>query len=491
MRVTGLASGMDIDSLVQNMMKGKRAPLDKLIQQKQTLEWKRDYYKEINSQLVDFRNNKLWGYKKEASLNPYKSVVTGDTNAVSVKATPKASQVDMTIEVDRLASQRSKTSVDSLGIDVTKRSTLSSLDPSRTDDKYVLTITRPGNDPVNLEFSKSDTIESVIRKINSDTKANVTAALDEATGKITLKSKEYGNQNVTFEGSLTEVFKLTGAYEGGVTSQVKVNGQSLEYASNTFTLNGVEITLLGKTETDKPAVVSTKTDSDTIVETIKSFIKDYNAVLEKINGKLNEERFRKFPPLTDEQKKEMKEDDIKRWEEKAKSGLLRNDEILTGAVWNMREAVVTSGVEGTTINLSSIGITTGQYYENGKLILDEQGEAKLRKAVEENPDQVLELFIGSDGTGGLFNKLYDDLAGPLEAISERAGTDKYSTSLTYAYDTESVMGKELKDVNQRISDLQKKLTDMETRYYSQFTAMEKAINKLNAQTQSITSMLSQ
>lgn len=491
MRISGLASGMDVDSLVQQMMKAQRAPLDKLTQQKQTIEWKRDYYREINSQLVDFRNNKLWSYKSSSSMNPYKSVLTGDTNAISVKATSTASQVKMTVEVEQLATQRSKSSTSSLGTGVTKKSTLSSIVPGGTDDKYVLTITRPGSDAVNMEFSKSDTIESVLRKINSDTKANVSAVLDEATGKITLKAKEYGSEDVTFGGSLTTAFKLTGAYEGGEKAKVKVNGQPLEYSSNTFTLNGVEITLLDKTETDKPAVIETKTDADKIVETIKSFIKDYNAVLEKINGKLNEQRYRDFPPLTDEQKAEMKEDDIKRWQEKAQSGLLRNDEILSAAVWNMREVIVSAGIEGTSISLSSIGITTGQYYENGKLILDEQGEAKLRKAIEDNPDQVLEMFVGSDGTGGLFNKLHDKLAGSLEAISERAGTDKYSTSLTSAYDTESVMGKELKDVSQRIYNLQKKLTTMESRYYSQFTAMENAINQLNSQSTSITNLLSQ
>ncbi|MGN8770365.1 flagellar filament capping protein FliD [Paenibacillus barengoltzii] len=486
MRITGLASGIDVDSIVQQMMQAQRAPLNKLSQQKQTLEWKRDFYREINSQMVDFRNNKLWKYKSSSELNPYKSEVSGDKEAISVKATPTANQVSMKVEVEQLATQRSKTSTESLGTGVTKKSTLGSI--AAGSDEFVLTVTRPGSDPVELKFSKSDTIESVIKKINSDTSANVTAALDEATGKITLKSKEYGNANVEFGGNLTDAFKLTGDYEGGEKSRVKVNGQTLNYDSNTFTLNGVEITLLDTTEADTPAVISTKTDSTKILETIKSFVSDYNALLEKINGKLNEERYRDYAPLTDEQKEELKEDDIKRWQEKAQSGLLRNDEILSKAIFDMREAVVTAGVAGTSINLSSIGITTGQYYENGKLILD---EAKLQEAVEANPDQVLELFIGSDGTSGFFNKLYDNLMGPLESLSERAGTSKYSTSLTDAYNTESVMGKELKDLNERISALQKKLTTMESNYYSQFTAMENAINQLNSQSLSITSLLSQ
>lgn len=491
MRVPGLASGMDIDSFVKQLMQAQRVPLDKLSQQKQTIEWKRDFYRKINSQLVDFRNNKLWKYKTGTELNPYKAEVSGNKDAISVKATSTTNMVAMTVEVDQLATQRSLTSVDSLGTDVTKLTKIGSLQDAvgegADNSTFYLKVIRSGNKEDTIEFSASDSIDSVIRKINSDMNANVTAALDEATGKITLKSKEYGSTDVKFEGNLTTAFKLTGPYDGGDKAKVKINGQDSEHDSNVITMNGVEITLLAKTE-GETAKITSQTNSSKILETVKSFISDYNSVLASINGKLNEERYRKFAPLTDEQKSDMKEDDIKRWQEKAQSGLLRNDEILSKAVWDMRDAVVRAEVKGASINLSSIGITTGKYYENGKLTLDED---KLRRAVEENPDAVVELFVGADGTSGFFNKLYDNLMGPLESMSKRVGTDKYSTSLTDTLNTESVMGKELKDVNDRISALQKKLTALESKYYNQFTAMEKAVNRMNAQSMSITNMLSQ
>lgn len=499
MRIAGLASGMDIDGLVEKMMSAKRAPLDKMAQQKQTLEWKRDYYRELNSKMVDLRNNKIWKYRSSNEMNPYKSTVSGDTNAISVKANATANQIDMSVEVIRLASQRSLTSTESLGTGVGKGTTLSSL--GAASGAIELNVSR-GSETVKIELSSVDTIDSAIRKINSNTKANVTAVFDEITKKITLKDKEFGKQTVQFTGSLTDVFKLNGAtYEGGETAQVKLNGGDIkEYNSNVFTVNDVQITLNALTETGKPSVISTKTDSTKILETVKAFISDYNSVLEAINGKLEEERYRKFPPLTDLQKENMKEDDIKRWTEKAQSGLLRGDEILEQVVSKMRNDIVTSSVKDSDMKLSSIGITTGAYYTNGKLILDEAGEEKLKKAIEEHPEEVMELFIGpsistdldkNSVNRGLFNRLYDDLAGPLESLAERAGTSKNSTSLTAAYNTESVMGKQLTDLNQRISDMQKKLTDIEKSYYTKFTAMEQAINKLNSQTSSITNLLSQ
>lgn len=506
MRVSGLSSGMDIDSIVQQMMTAKRIPLDKLTQKKQTLEWKRDSYRQINSQLVDFRNNKLWKYRSTSEMNAFKSEVTGDTSAITVQATPSSNQVKMDIEVTSLATQRSKTSTESLGPNVTGRTTLSSL--GVTKENPTLTVSR-GGDSVIISFSKDDTIDSVIRKINNHPQANVTAALDEATGKFTLKSKEYGNQTVVFGGDLgdpqadetdpsapiVDPLKLkSSSYAGGEKAKVKINSIDKEFDNNTFTINGVIITLNSTTEVGKPSTITTKVDSTKMLETIKSFIKDYNSVLSTMNTKLGEERHRDFPPLTDEQKKEMKEDDIKRWQERAQSGLLKNDDILRTAVSDMRNSVVNARVSNSSISLSSIGITTGQYYENGKLVLDEAGEAKLKKAIEDNPDQVMELFIGSPtnpDSKGLFNELYEKLAGPLESISKRAGTSKYSTDLTIAYNTESVMGLELKGLNDRISETQKKLSRLETQYYTQFTAMEKAINRFNAQSTSLSGFLAQ
>jgi flagellar hook-associated protein 2 len=490
MRVSGLTSGMDTDTLVKQMMTAARAPLDKLSQQKQTLEWKRDSYRTINSQLVDFRNNKLNKYRISTEVNAYKSEVTGDTAAISVKASPTASQVPMTITVASVATQRSLESSETLGAGITKNSKLSELGASGT---FTLSVKSSATaSPKEITFSNTDSIDSVIKKINADTSINATASFDEASGKITLKSKEYGNSDFSFSGSLTDAFKMsTSVATGGKKADVTINGKQMELNTNTLRMNGVDITILAKTETDKPAIVNTKVDSTKMVETIKSFISDYNSVLNTLNSKLSEERYRDFAPLTDEQKKDMKEDDVTRWEAKAKSGLLKGDEILNQTVANLRNSVVfaksTSG-----ITLSSIGITTGQWFEGGALSISD--EAKLTKAIEENPDEVMELFTGSaDGTAtkGLFNEMYDKVNITLGQMASRAGTSKYSTDVGVSFNEDSNMGKELSDLKSRMSAMTKKLTDLETRYYSQFTAMEQAINKMNSQSSSLASFAGQ
>ncbi|OAB42942.1 flagellar filament capping protein FliD [Paenibacillus glacialis] len=505
MRITGLSSGMDIDKLVSDMMTAKRVPLDKLYQQKQTLEWKRDNYRQINSQLVDFRNIKLDNYRKGESMNAFKSEVTGDKAAVTAQATATANQVTMEVTVDNIATQGSITSTASLGALVTKNTTLGSLS---AEENFNLTVSRTGSATVNLAFTKGDSIDTVIRKINNSTEANVSASFDEATGKITLKSKSYGEEKITFSGKgFTDALKLNSPdidsngnpildsngdpvaiTTGGTKAKVHINGELFEPSGNKLIVNGVTLEFLAKTEVGKSSTITSKVDSSKILETITSFVKDYNEVMNSLNKKVNEERYRDFTPLTDDQKKDMKEEDIKKWEAKAQSGLLKNDEFLKQ---------VTSDMRGSIVNLSSIGITTGEYYEGGKLYINAD---KLKKAIEDNPDQVTELFLGASGsTGtsqsskdkGVFNNIYDKMLGSLDQMATRAGTSKYSADITTKFNEQSLMGKELTYLKTRISATATKMTTLEKRYYAQFSAMETAINKLNSQSSSLAGFAAQ
>lgn len=490
MRVSGLSSGMDIDTLVTQLMTAKRAPLDKLNQNKQILEWRRDSYRTINSALVDFRQNKLDKYKKTSEMNVYSAEVSGNKDAISVKATTSANQVSMKVEVGSLATQ-STLKTDSLGKGTSIYTTLGSLNSEK--ESFTFTVSRGSQEPLvkqSFEFSKDATIKDVLTKLNGDVNAGVTASFDEAGKTFTIKSKEYGNNTVEFDGTLLkDAFKVNPvAIQDGQPASVFINGAEYTPSSNQLTVNGVQITLLKETGETDLATITTKPDGKKALETVKAFISDYNALISTLNSKVSEQKYRSYAPLTSEQKKEMTEDDIKNWESRAKSGLLRNDEILVEGLSNMRTLLSSSSVKfgDKTIGLASIGITTGTYTENGKLYLDED---KLMNAIEENPEQVMELFIGSsDGASkGIFDKMYDNLNVTLSRMADKAGTSKYSTDITISLNEQSTLGKELTDLNDRISTLTKRLTQIENNFYTQFTAMETAINKLNSQSASLSS----
>ena len=139
-----------------------------------------------------------------------------------------------------------------------------------------------------------------------------------------------------------------------------INGQIITRSSNNFTVNGISYTL-HKVSTE-PQKIAIKPDVDGIYDSINSFVDRYNELIDKINGKLSEEYNRDYQPLTRQQKEAMSEKDIEKWEERAKTGLIRNDSILEKIVFSMRRGLFDK-INGVDISLTNIGITTGSYYE--------------------------------------------------------------------------------------------------------------------------------
>jgi flagellar hook-associated protein 2 len=237
---------------------------------------------------------------------------------------------------------------------------------------------------------------------------------------------------------------------------------------------------------------------DKAYDAVKNFVDKYNELIDRINNKLNEERFRNYLPLTDAQKNEMSEKEIELWEERAKSGLLRSDSVLQNIVYNMRRAL-NDAVQDVGISLSSIGITTGLYFERGKLHID---ESKLKEALRNNTDQVMDLFIKKSdidyspdldselrmqryNQSGLLHRISDilmdnirttrDSRGKKGILLEKAGIVGDITEF------QNLMDEELRRLDKRIDAAVEALIRQENRYWAQFTALERAIQQMNAQ----------
>ncbi|AZN38521.1 flagellar filament capping protein FliD [Paenibacillus albus] len=642
MRISGFASGMDIDSMVKQLMAAKRAPLDKLNQKTTTLQWQQEQYRDINIKLLTFRNSKLLSYSSSASLDAKQASVSGNTSAVTVTAGSTAPAGALSIEVDNLATAASISSGSNLGsaplnmnsklidlknsvppvlnydsqsveingtqisfdentdtlgtliskinsnsganvnvyldnvtgrMSITSKTTgaastvtlggsagniltnfglgstnsvagakLSSgsssmaasgalpVDTSKTltDLKAAGTITYDSSNAIvingkSISFDENtDTLSSLITKINSDPAANVTATFDAATGKMSLTSKTASAISLAgnASGNLLESFNLqsssasyftTGAVSAGVDANVKINGIATTRSSNRFTENGIDITLNSKTN-GIASTINVVSNTDKIVDTIKSFITDYNDLLSTINGKLGEDRYPKYTPLSDDQKKEMSDDQVKLWESKAKSGLLLRDSTLTQLANNMRLTVMTNvnmsksevaiddSDQSTTeveVNLlGSFGISTGDWTTQGKLMLTD--ESKLRAAIEADPNKVISFFTRqstetdptvknspTDTSSGLFNRLSNSALTAINLLAQKAGTSKYSTDPNTGFSATSLIGTQLMDLADRINDMNERLTREETNYYQMFTNMETAMNRYQSQSSSL------
>ena len=255
-------------------------------------------------------------------------------------------------------------------------------------------------------------------------------------------------------------------------------------------------TVPGDTIATSPVTISSSTNVDDMMNKIKDFVASYNELINGLNEQTKEKKYRDYPPLTEEQRKDMKEDEIKLWEEKAKSGLLRSDSILRNGLSNMRSFIYESNpaVSNSKFNsLFNIGVTTTQSYNDGGQL--EINEKKLREAIEEDPDAVAMLFSNTNGkekdtvtttdengnvvtktadTRGYLQKLKDSVDKFKLDIEKRAGKAS-ATEQTYT------IGKSMIDLDSRIDRMQKRLVDVEKRYWRQFSAMEQAINKANQQ----------
>lgn len=323
----------------------------------------------------------------------------------------------------------------------------------------------------------NDTVNSAISKINNST-AGVSAFFDERTQQISVSRKQTGvnnpnGQEMVFEGHFLNNFLnlSSGNYVSGSDAEITVNGITITRQSNNFTIDGVNFTL--KNNFTNPITISVTNDNSKIIENIKSFVEKYNEVVGGISDKISEERFRNFQPLTPEQRKDMTEQEVKLWDEKAKSGMLRGDSILRNALSQLRVDISSPVNTGGTFNmLSQIGIATTADFRSPKLEIDEM---KLLKALEADPLAVQRLFNqNDDGSKGVGVRLQETIRSTIGRIEAKAG-NQFRTNHQFS------IGKDLIDVDQRISSFERRLVDIENRYWTRFTAMEKAMNQANAQ----------
>lgn len=520
MRISGLASGMDTDTIIKQLMTAQRVPLDKLAQKKQQLEWKRDDYRTLNNKVLEFRNA-AFDMKLQAGYLS-KKVSNSDDSIVSVSAGTSSTEGQYTMRVERLAKAAGFSTGTLDGAAGGDQTLATKLQLAGTGNK--LTINGSAT-PITLDGTES--LDSMIKKINDQSATTgVKATYDTTMDRIFFTTVKTGSE-AKIDLKLTNaagdpVYDLSNAFnmdgngvsgdEGVVTGDtntdviastitvtgidaiVHFNGVKATYASNTMTIGG--LTFTAKKESATTVDVGVTQDTDKVFDTIKAFVDKYNSLIDEVNKETIEKKYRDFVPLTDEQKEEMTEDEIKKWEEKARSGMLSNDALLTRGMQSLRRGFsdAVSGLSaGTLSSLSQIGISnvnlagssiSGTYADNGKLYID---ETKLKTALSEKPDEVMALFTTDNATesnDGIATRLYDKAAALFKQITDKAGA---STSSETSY----LMGKENIQITKDMARLEDRLADLETRYYKQYTAMEKFISSMNSQSSWLTQQFSQ
>ena len=329
---------------------------------------------------------------------------------------------------------------------------------------------------------------------------NITAGNDDtATLLKNLHLASYNAQDNTLGSELNFTKDTAVEAAKGTNAKATIDGKTYDLESNKITVAGVTYNFNNVSEAGKTTTVNVSQDTDKIVDNVKKFVDMYNTLLDSLNDKLSEEKYSDYKPLTKEQEAEMTEEQIKKWNEKAKSGLLYNNSQVRALVSDMREALYTpvDAVDSKYNSLSAIGITTTT--TKGHVTLDED---KLRKALTEDPDCVYQLFAsdqdssyiaGSTNTNkltayekkedykntGVANRLYNAMTDNMSIFENYAGTSK-------ATDDQSYLGKLISNMQTRMTSFQTLMKSYENKLYDKYDAMEVALSKLGAQLSYIT-----
>ena len=490
-RLTGLSSGLDTDSIVSSLLQIDQMKVDKQYKATTKLEWKSDALREVNTLIKNFRQENLSvlnSANNMLSTSTYKantvSMLT-DTTAVTISAGATAMAASMSIDsITQLAANAQVKGSAAFSESISTDGELSEL-------PFTNVLAFEGGEisfsinSVEFIFSQEDTLDDVIGEVNSSD-AGVTMRYSSLTKGFYISSNTTGSEstveivNITGNAFATEnsAFGIAQGTTYGQDAVLSIDETEVVESTNTFTVDGITYSL--KNTADTPISFAVQRDIEGICEKISNFMDSYNTLITTLQDKVNQETYSDYGPLTETEKDALSESQIEKWETKAKSGLLRNDRNLRSLLGTMRNAFYTV-VESAGMSASEIGLRTESYSTTGEIVIDEDA---LREALEENPDQVVKLFTStSEATEG--STIYQE-SGLITRISNallshaEINTDVTLGSLTTQID----------QAEDKLGDLEEWLVDQEDYYYKKFSAMEEALAILNSTSSWLSTMVS-
>lgn len=456
--VGGIATGLDTNSIIDQLLAIDRQP-ETLLTQQSTVETARQAaLKAIQTSMQSLqtaaqamRDPSVWANSQ--------TVTSSNPTAVSAVLTGGAAAGGFQIGVQRLASADQ----------VTQSTTLAA---ANGDD--VLHVQVGAGAVTDISVSAGDTLATIASKINASSTSQVYASV--VNNKLVLSGQVTGAANtiaVTSDSTLASDLGMTETLTAK-DAQYTINGQTMTSATNTVSngLAGVTLTLNGTTASDASLVVTAPApNTSTITNAIQGFVTAYNSTVDLIYKYTND------PKVANPQSDADRE-----------AGMLQGDPQLLSILSNLRSAVTTtmSGATGGLSYLGNIGLSTGaavgsgtisQDSLEGKLTLD---TTKLQSALASNFSGVKALFsnaTGSFGSEGLSQRMDDIINPQTSATGALSGRITSEASLIQSY-------------SQQIADIEQRVTLHEAALRAQFTAMESAVAQLQSSSSALSSSTS-
>lgn len=537
MRVSGINSGLDTDAIVQELVSAYSQKTEKYTKEQTKLGWKQEAWKELNTKVYSLYNSV--GKMRYSSAYSLKKTSVSDTTKATVSASSDAVNGTQKLHVlstaqsgyltgGKLALRKEVKDGDTTKLEkvsgvVTEKTKLSEL--GYTGNETTLNINTTDEDgkavTKEIKLNQDSTVQDVVNALRDN---GLNASFDSNNGRLFVSSKETGKaadftltaagSSDTEDASSKQLLGLLGldttsnTYDSqavkidGRDAVISLNNVRYTNTTNDFSINGLNISITGVTDDvtdpenvdlstldDSSAItITTTTDSQGIYDKVKDFLTEYNNIINEITKLYNADSAGSYEPLTDDEKDQMSDTEIEKWETKIKDSLLRRDNSLSSLMNSMMTSM-SSGIEinGKTYSLSSFGIQTLGYLNAAKneqnsyhIDGDEDDENtsgnkdKLMAAITSDPDTVVEFMKQ------LSSKLYKAMDDQMQSSSLRSRYKIYN---------DKELDKEYSNLSKTIKEWESKVSDKEDYYYKKFSNMETALSKLQSQTSSLTSML--
>ena len=528
-------SGIDVESLVKVGMMSEQKKYDRIYKKEVETEWRKEAFADVYSEVNAFRSS-MSDMRLSSKTKPM-TATSSLSDAVTATANANAGVMSHTVEVTQAASNAYLMTTSGQKVARTNTAAPTSValkdiafaggtmpaGMTSTDTALSFKLSN-GTGTTEIKFTaeevftKNPTLNDLATRINnarfigSDGKKsalNITASYDAVSDAFSIVNTQSGTNNkvslsmdtgassATYTTALLNNLKL-GQVSGGTISaplsftisgttakleaagtnaSVKVDGRTYtNLQDNKLQVNGVTYTFKKATPVGTPAQVTIAQDQEKLVENVKKFVEDYNKLLDDLHGRYNNNKYPDYGVLTKEQEAGMSREQVDKWNERAKSGLLYRDGYLRSIISDMRDAVTNrvGSAPGRYNNLAAIGITSKD--QSGHLKLDEN---KLRTAIAAEPDAVNQIFSHTDdddnyGDNGVATRLAERLGKRMESLKSHAG-------ITADKSDRSELGKLIENYEKQMSDFKQLMSSFENQLYKKYNAMEEAISKLSSQ----------
>ncbi|MGO1043851.1 flagellar filament capping protein FliD [Clostridioides difficile] len=488
-RVTGLSGNFDMEGIIEASMVRDKEKVDKAKQSQQIVKWKQEIYRSVIKESKGLYDKYLSIDSENSILNKKgyssMSIRSSDESVATAKSLAGADRINYQLDVTQLAEAAKFT------IKLNSSDPIAQQFPPNASGDSSLTI-----GGVNIPITAQDTASSLVSKINSLCgDSGVKASYSEMTGELIISGKQTGssaelemsingNDNLAAQIATDNGITLTTDASGnkvgkkfGKNLEVDVTDENgrvthLSKESNSFTMDNIDYNINSKGTTKLTSV----TDTEQATKNMKEFVEDYNKLMDKVYSLVTTKKPKDYPPLTDDQKKEMTTAEIEKWDQKAKEGILRNDDELRSFVEDIQNTLF--GDAADILALRSVGINEAEdYNKKGQISFNAE---TFSKALIDDSDKVYKTLAGyssNEDDKGMFEQLktvvYEYSGSSVSKFAKKAGSEKTSTNDIYT--------KQIAEQERNINDLVAKMKEKEKRLYAKYSALESTLNKYSSQ----------